>query len=179
MQPQFLAVNVKTDTHQTQSQDQNQKAENKQLTVKEKVVHNVTRGIESLLDPKVLAVGVGTLLLQHFVRQAQESSRKNRKKGISLSLGLLWRLCRPPHRLKGFRRDSEFWANDSPYKSLLLGPTLIDLLSTFYMASKEVSSFLRPLFSSSLDTGSLIHAHKHLGIKFRSCFPRVRWRQVL
>ena len=89
MQPQFLAVNVKTDTHQTQSQDQKQSAENKQLTIKEKVVHNVSRGLESLLDPKVLAVGVGTMVLQHFVKKAQEHSRKSKKRGISLSLGLL------------------------------------------------------------------------------------------
>ena len=89
MQPQFLAVNVKTDTHQTQSQEQTAEATSKQITIKEKVVHNVSKGVESLLDVKVIATTVGVLVAQHFFRKAQQNAQRRKKRGLALTLGLV------------------------------------------------------------------------------------------
>lgn len=84
--PQYLAVNVHTDNHQTQSQKQASTNANKQITIKEKVIKNISKGLEQLLDARVLVAGLATFLLPKVAHQLQQ--HKRRRRGLFLEFGM-------------------------------------------------------------------------------------------
>lgn len=84
--PQYLAVNVRTDTSQSQTQHQDQTSQNtnKHLTVKKKVVRMASQGLEHLLDARILGTGLITLLLPMLKAKIQGSSKR---KGVYMGFG--------------------------------------------------------------------------------------------
>ena len=90
MQPNLVAVNVKTDAYQQMEQRQDQTSENsnKILTVKKKIVKNASRGLEGLLDIRVLATGLLTFLLPKVLQRLQVKHNKKRfEVGVHFGLG--------------------------------------------------------------------------------------------
>ena len=89
-QPHLVAVNVKTDAYQQMEQRQDQTSENsnKTLTVKKKIVKNASRGLEGLLDIRVLATGLLTFLVPKVLQRLQMQPKKKRfEVGLHFGLG--------------------------------------------------------------------------------------------
>lgn len=82
-----MAVNVHTDNHQHQSQKGEIKNSSRQISVKEKIVRNVTRGVEHLLDTRVLVAGLTAFVLPRIAQHVQQMHHKKKKRELFLRFG--------------------------------------------------------------------------------------------
>ena len=87
VQPHYVAVNVQNDVKQSQAQRQDQAATNKQVSLKQKVIHNTTKALDSILDKKVLLAALAAFVTPRFLHHLQAASEKKKRKGITLNLG--------------------------------------------------------------------------------------------
>ena len=86
-QPHYVAVNVQNDVNQSQAQRQDQAASNKQVSLKQKVIHNTTKALDSILDKKVLLAALAAFVTPRLLHHLQAVNEKKKRKGITLNLG--------------------------------------------------------------------------------------------
>ncbi len=87
VQPHYVAVNVQNDVSQSQNQRQDQAASNKQVSLKQKVIHNTTKALDSILDKKVLLAALVAFVTPRVMHHLQTVNEKKKRKGITLNLG--------------------------------------------------------------------------------------------
>lgn len=87
MQPHYVAVNVQNEVSQAQNQRQDQIASIKQLTIKEKIINNTTKALDSILDKKVLLAALIAFACPKMLAHVQATNEKKKRKGLTLNLG--------------------------------------------------------------------------------------------